>query len=139
MSSNPKITVEVLVNAPLEQVWKCWTEPAHITQWNFAIDDWHCPSATNDVQVGGHYSWRMEAKDGSFGFDFGGVYDSVETHAALRSTLGDNRTVEVLFSENNGQTKVVETFEIENENSADMQRGGWQAILDNFKKHCESH
>ncbi len=139
MSSKPNITVEVIVNAPIDRVWKCWTDPAHIVGWNFASDDWHCPSASNELQVGATFSWRMEAKDGSFGFDFMGVYDTIEPQSLLRSTLGDSRKVEIVFSEHEGQTKVVETFEIEDQNSADLQREGWQAILNNFKKHCESH
>lgn len=132
------ITVETQIKAPLEKVWEFWTEPVHITKWNSASDDWHTPTAENDLRVGGNFSARMEAKDGSFGFDFGGVYDTVKIHQEIAYTIGDGRKVRVLFTKQGDQTQVRETFEIENENPAEMQRGGWQAILDNFKKYTEA-
>ena len=133
------ITVENTVNAPVEKVWKYWTAPEHITQWNHASDDWHSPSAQNDVRVGGTFSIRMEAKDGSFGFDFGGVYDQVKANELIEYTMGDGRKVEVHFSSNGDETKVVETFDAENTHSLEMQKGGWQAILDNFKQYTETN
>ena len=134
-----KITVETTVNAPVEKTWKYWTEPEHIKQWNNASDDWHTPHAENDLQVGGKFLSRMEAKDKSFGFDFGGVYDDVQINKYIEYTLGDDRKVQITFSGNGHETKVSETFEAEDTNSTEMQRGGWQAILDNFKKYTESH
>lgn len=133
------ITIENTVQAPVEKVWKLWTAPEHITQWNHASDDWHSPSATNDLRVGGTFSARMEAKDGSFGFDFGGVYDEVKTNELIAFTLGDGRKIRVIFTGKGTATKVVETFEAENTHSIEMQRSGWQAILDNFKKYTEAN
>jgi uncharacterized protein YndB with AHSA1/START domain len=132
------ITVETIVNAPVEKVWKVWTSPEHITQWNNASDDWHTPHAENDLRVGGKFLSRMEAKDGSFGFDFGGVYDAVKENEYIEYTIGDGRKVKVDFKSQESTTKVTETFEAENMHSIEMQRGGWQAILDNFKKHTEA-
>src|ERR1700737_2937161 len=129
------ITVENTVKAPVEQVWQFWTLPEHITKWNSASDDWHSPFAENDLRVGGKFLARMEARDGSFGFDFGGVYDEVVTNKLIAYTLGDGRKVIITFFSKGNETRVVETFEPENTNSIEMQRGGWQAILDNFKKH----
>ncbi|MEZ5057631.1 MAG: SRPBCC family protein [Saprospiraceae bacterium] len=132
-----KITVQAEINAPASKVWEYWNEPKHITQWNAAIDTWHCPSAENDLRVGGKLNSRMEAKDGSMGFDFWAIYDVVEPHTHLAYTLGDGRTVDIRLEESNGTTKVTETFEAENENPIEMQRGGWQSILDNFKRYVE--
>jgi uncharacterized protein YndB with AHSA1/START domain len=133
------ITVENIVNAPVEKVWEYWTKPEHITKWNYASDDWHTPSADNDLRVGGRFVSRMEAKDGSSGFDFWGVYDSVKTNEYLEYTMGDGRKAKITFTAQGNKTKVTESFEAENENSIDLQRGGWQAILDNFKKYTESN
>ena len=133
------ITVESTVNAPVEKVWAYWTGPEHITKWNNASDDWHTPSATNDLRVGGKFTFRMEAKDGSFGFDFWGIYDEVQTNALIAYTLGDSRKVKIIFTPLDHSTKVVETFEAESENSIELQRGGWQSILDNFKKYTEAN
>lgn len=132
-----KVTIQADVQAPVEKVWQYWNEPDHMTQWNFAIDTWHSPWAKNDLRVGGTISARMEAKDGSFGFDFGGVYDEVELHKRIAYTLGDGRKVEIDFRDNGGSTHITETFDAENENPVDMQRDGWQAILNNFKKYAE--
>ncbi|TAL40208.1 MAG: polyketide cyclase [Chitinophagaceae bacterium] len=132
------ITVENIINAPVEKVWECWTKPEHITQWNNASDDWHTPWAKNDLREGGSFVSRMEAKDGSMGFDFGGVYDAVRTNEYIEYTIGDGRKVKVTFTAQGKTTKVVESFEAENMNSIELQRGGWQAILDNFKKHTEA-
>ena len=133
------ITVKTTVEAPVEKVWKYWSSPEHITQWNNASDDWHTPRAENDLRTGGKFLARMEARDGSFGFDFGGVYDEVRENKYIAYTMGDGRKVEVTFSGNKNETNVEETFEAENENSHEMQKTGWQAILDNFKKYTETH
>jgi uncharacterized protein YndB with AHSA1/START domain len=133
------ITIETTINAPVEKVWKFWTLPEHITKWNNASDDWHTPKAENDLRTGGKFAARMEAKDGSFGFDFGGVYDDVKTNELIKYTLGDGRKVAVHFIPNGNETKVTETFEAESTNSIEMQRGGWQAILNNFKKYVEAN
>jgi uncharacterized protein YndB with AHSA1/START domain len=133
-----KITVETTVQAPVNKVWEFWTEPTHITKWNNASDDWHTPIAENDLQVGGKFLTRMEAKDGSFGFDFGGVYDDVRLHEAISYTLGDGRQVKITFVSQGNDTKVIEAFDAENTNPIEMQKAGWQAILDNFKKYAEN-
>lgn len=133
------ITVESTVNAPVEKVWQYWNTPEHITKWCAASDDWHTPRSENDLRVGGNFSSRMEAKDGSFGFDFGGVYDEVETNKVIAYTIGDGRKVKIIFTSQGNTTKLVETFEAEGQNPVEMQRGGWQAILDNFKKYTEAN
>jgi uncharacterized protein YndB with AHSA1/START domain len=132
------ITIEASVNAPLDKVWEIWTSPEHITKWNNATDDWHTPNAENDLQPGGKFIYRMEAKDGSFGFDFGGVHDSVKINERIASTLGDGRKMEVTFTARNNQTLIKEVFEAENVNPIDMQKMGWQSILNSFKKYMES-
>jgi uncharacterized protein YndB with AHSA1/START domain len=132
------ITVENTIDAPVEKVWECWTKPEHITQWNNASDDWHSPRAENDLRPGGNFVYRMEARDGSFGFDFGGTYDVVRKNEYIEYTIGDGRKVKVTFSGKGNSTKIVESFEAENINSVEMQKGGWQAILDNFKKYTEA-
>ncbi len=133
------ITVETKVNASPEKVWRYWTGPDHITKWNFASDDWHSPTATNDLKVGGRFTSRMEAKDGSMGFDFGGTYSKVKSNEHIAYTMDDGRKVEVHFKEEGGNTHVIETFEAESQNSIDLQRNGWQAILNNFKKYTEEN
>jgi uncharacterized protein YndB with AHSA1/START domain len=133
------ITVENTINAPVEKVWEYWTKPEYITKWNNASDDWHTPRAENDLRVGGSFASRMESKDGSMGFDFGGVYDAVRNNEYIEYTLGDGRKVKVTFSAQGNTTKVVETFEAEDTHSIEMQKGGWQSILDNFKKYTETN
>ncbi|MBP3966210.1 SRPBCC family protein [Paenibacillus lignilyticus] len=133
-----KLTVQTVVNLPVEKVWKYWTEPAHITQWNNASDDWHTPFSENDLRVGGSFTSKMAAKDGSFEFEFGGVYDEVRVNEAIAYTLGDGREVSIAFISQDNGTKVIETFETETMNAAEMQQAGWQAIMDNFKKYAES-
>lgn len=133
------ITIQTTVNAPVEKVWRYWNQPEHITKWAFASDDWHAPKAENDLRVDGTFSTTMAAKDGSFSFDFGGVYTKVENHKIIEYTIGDGRKVKVEFVPEGNQTKVVETFELESQNPEEMQRGGWQAILDNFKKYTEAN
>lgn len=138
-SNKQTITIESTVNAPVEKVWEYWTSPDRITKWNYASDDWHSPSAENDLRKGGKFSARMEAKDGSFGFDFGGTYDEVKPLELIEYTIGDGRKVIIHFTGSDTATKVTETFEAEDTNPIEMQRGGWQAILDNFKKYTESN
>ncbi len=139
MENKTTITVEATIAVAIEKVWKCWTEPQLITQWNNASDDWHTPHAENDLREGGRFTSRMEAKDASFGFDFGGTYTLVETNKQIEYTLDDDRKVTVRFTRLGNETTVVETFEAENMNSIELQKDGWQAILNNFKKYVESN
>ena len=132
------ITVETILQAPLAKVWECWTKPEHIVNWNFASDDWHCPSATNDARNGGMFNWLMEAKDGSMGFEFTGVYDEVIDQELITYRMSDGRKVEIRLKETEEGTQLSESFEPENTNADEMQRAGWQAILDNFKAYVES-
>lgn len=132
------ITVSALVNAPVEKVWKLWTTPSDIQQWNAASPDWHSPKAEHDLKPGGQFSYRMEAKDGSFGFDFGGTFDVVTEAQYLEYTIADGRKVKVDFKETEGGTEVEEQFEAESQNPLEMQQAGWQAILNNFKAYAES-
>jgi uncharacterized protein YndB with AHSA1/START domain len=137
MKSNA-VTVSTTVNAPVARAWEVFTNPEHITKWNFASDTWQCPTASNDIRTGGMFNWRMEAKDGSMGFDFAGTYSIVKELELIEYSLGD-RDVQVRFETiSSEQTRVSEVFEIEDENSAELQRNGWQAILDNYKKQVES-
>lgn len=138
-TSKTKITVEATINAPIEKVWNIWTSPEHIMQWNNASPDWHTPKAENDLRKGGKFLSRMEAKDGSFGFDFWGIYDEVDHQAYIAYTMGDERKAEITFTQEGDRTMIRETFEAENENPVDMQTAGWQAILDNFKKYVETN
>lgn len=132
------ITVEATMNAPVEKVWDLWTDPKHIVHWNNASDDWHTPKAENDLRVGGKFLSTMEAKDGSWGFDFSGEYSKVEQHKQIEYTLDDGRKVQVSFISKENETTVTETFEAEQTHTIEMQKAGWQAILDNFKKYVES-
>jgi len=133
-----KITIECIVNKPINSVWEAWTQPQHITKWNFASPDWHAPSAENDFKVGGKFSYRMEAKDGSMGFDFWGTYDDIKPQQYIEYTMGDTRKAWITFSSNGNETKITETFEAETENSVELQQMGWQAILNNFKQYAET-
>jgi uncharacterized protein YndB with AHSA1/START domain len=133
------VTVEAIVNAPIEKVWASWSEPEHITKWCQASDDWHAPYAENDLRTNGKFKTTMAAKDGSFSFDFGGVYTNVEKFKTIEYKMGDGRHVKITFSSDGNETKVVETFDPESENPIEMQRGGWQAILNNFKKYTEAN
>ena len=137
-SGKTVITVDATVNAPVEKVWKFWTEPEHIKQWNNASDDWHTPRAENDLRVGGKFLSRMEARDGSFGFDFEGIYDEVEPLSVIAYSMSDGRQVRTVFEREGDKTKVTTNFDAETQNSIEMQQGGWQAILNNFKKHAEA-
>ena len=133
------ITIEATVNAPVEKVWEYWNEPKHITQWCAASDDWHAPHAENDLRVGGQFKTTMAAKDGSFSFDFGGEYTAVDHLKNIRYTMGDGRKVDIHFKTEGNATHVTETFDPESTHPVEMQRSGWQAILDNFKKYTETH
>ena len=133
------ITVEATINAPIAKVWEFWSKPEHITTWCSPSADWHTPRAENDLRVGGSFSSRMESRDGSMGFDFGGIYDNVKTHEFISYTIEDGRRVEILFTGQGNNTSVSESFEAESMNSLEMQQGGWQAILNNFKKYTESN
>ncbi len=139
MSDKQKITIKATIAAPISKVWEYWTKPEHVTKWNFASDDWHSPRGENDLRPGGAFSYRMESKDGQHGFDFGGVYDTVELQKRIVFTMGDTRKVEIFFDEKDGKVIVTETFEAESQNSLEMQRNGWQSILDNFKKYVENN
>ncbi|MRR23983.1 hypothetical protein EG830_13515 [bacterium] len=133
------ITVSVTVRAPLQRVWDLFTEPLHIIHWNHASDDWQTSYAESDFRPGGAFLSRMEARDGSEGFDFTGRYSEIIPGKSIASTLDDGRNVHVSFYEKEGATSVTESFEAEDQNSAELQRAGWQAILDNFKKYAEGY
>lgn len=134
-----KIKIQSIVVAPPKKVWDSWTDPKHITKWNFASDDWQCPRATNDLRVGGKYSARMEAKDGSMGFDFVATYDEIIEQKKITYTMSDGRQATTKFEDMGGTTKITTTFDAETQNSEEMQKNGWQAILDNFKTYVESN
>ena len=142
MTSEPitisTITISTWIDAPVDHVWQCWTQPVHITQWNFASPDWCCPSADADIRVGGPYRARMEARDGSFGFDFAGTFEEVEPQQALTLVIADGRKARTTFTAMKGGTQVSTTFDTETQNPVELQRQGWQAILDNFKRHSEA-
>ena len=132
------ITVTATVAATPEKVWKLWNSPEDITQWNSASEDWHSPKAENDLREGGKFNYRMEAKDGSMGFDFWGTYNKVVPNELIKYTMGDERKCTVKFTPQGESTYIEVTFEAEGQNPEDMQRAGWQAILDNFRKYAES-
>lgn len=134
------ITIDITILAPVEKVWDYFNTPEHVTQWNFAHETWQCPHSENDLRVGGKFNHRMEAKDGSFGFDFEGIYDEVVTNEKIRYHLDDGRNVEVIFDRiDENTTKVTEIFDPETQNSVEMQRDGWYAILNNFHKYVENN
>lgn len=134
------IRIEITILKPLSKVWDYFNDPKHITKWNFADETWHCPKAENDLREGGKLYARMEAKDKSFGFDYVGIYDEVIPNQLLRYHLDDNRKVEIQFIEvDPNTTTVIETFDPETQNSREMQRDGWYAILNNFHKYVENH
>lgn len=133
------VTVEAVVNAPINIVWEYYTKPEHIIKWNFASADWISPRASNDLRAGGRFSSRMESVDGTAGFDFEGTYDEVVEPNTIKYHLDDNRKVTVAMQEQESGTKVSVTFDLEEENTEELQRGGWQAILDNFKKYVEAN
>lgn len=134
-----RLTVEAIITAPVEKVWHHWTTPMHILKWNAASDNWQTTYSENDVRPGGKFVTRMESRDGSVGFDFGGEYSKVEPLKKIECVLEDGRCMQVSFAANGNETTVTEIFDAENENPVELQRGGWQAILDNFKKHVEGY
>lgn len=136
---NKAITVQTTVKAPVSKVWRFWNEPEHIQNWCAASDDWHAPHAENDLQEGKRFTTTMAAKDGSMSFDFGGVYTTVDPHKEIAYTMDDGRKVKITFTGKGDDTEVVEIFEAETTNSEEMQRDGWQAILNNFKSYTESN
>ena len=149
MPHTPKdlIMISVIVHSSVTKAWDCYTNPTHITGWNFASDDWQCPWAKNDLRVGGLFSSRMEAKDGSAGFEFGGYYTAVEDQTMLQYIMGDpanlaetDRVAEVRFEKlGDNKTQVSVEFEPETQNPKEFQQAGWQSILDNYKKYTETH
>lgn len=135
-----KVTVTAVINATPQKVWDYYTDPSHIIHWNFADPSWHCPSAVNDMRVGGTYNARMEAKDGSFGFDFEAVYTEIDPGKSFTYSFGGRlATVQIAPTGDDGQTKITVMFDPEQEHSIDMQRQGWQAILNNFKLYTENN
>jgi len=132
-----KITVSTSINADIKKVWQYYTSPEHITKWNFADPSWYCPSAENDLKVGGKYRSRMEARDGSMGFDFEGTYDDIVPDQKIKYSLQDGRVVEVIMEPVGSQTNITVNFDAETENPVEAQQKGWQAILDNFKNYVE--
>lgn len=135
---NSKITVHATVEANAKKVWDYYNNPNHITNWNFADPSWHCPKAENDMKVGGTYKARMEAKDGSFGFDFEAIYTDIKEGQGFTYEFG-GRTATVQFDGNDNKTEVTVAFDPETENSIEMQKGGWQAILNSFKNYTENN
>lgn len=135
---NKTISIHATIHAPIEKVWEYYTSPEHITKWAFASSDWEAPSAENDLRVGGKFKTRMQAKNGSTGFDFTGTYTEIVSHKRIAYTMDDGRRVTVNFDPQGESVEVVVNFEMENQNSEELQRSGWQAILDNFKKHTEN-
>ncbi|MBX7154073.1 MAG: SRPBCC family protein [Bacteriodetes bacterium] len=136
--SNTKLTVSATIDADKNKVWNCYTQPEHITQWNFADPSWHCPHAENNMTVGGRYVARMEAKDGSFGFDFDATYTNIVPGNEFTYEFG-GRYATIVFTEQENQTTVTVTFDPETQNSLELQQAGWQAILNNFKQYTETH
>lgn len=134
-----KITVQVTVNANSKKVWDYYTNPTHVVKWNFADPSWHCPSVENDMKIGGTYKARMEAKDSSFGFDFEAVYKELEIGKSFTYAFGDREATVEFVDVNDNQTNVIVTFDPENENPIEMQKGGWQSILNNFKNYVEAN
>ncbi|MBV7380521.1 SRPBCC domain-containing protein [Maritimibacter dapengensis] len=139
MTTPEKITIHAVVDAPIETAWEKYTDPDHITQWNFASDDWCCPSASNEMEIGGTYTARMEAKDKSFGFEFVATYTDLTPGKSFTYVMEDGRAVTTSFEAiGNNKTEVTTVFDAETENDVEMQRVGWQSILNNFKKHAEA-
>lgn len=137
--NSTKITIHTKVSADIQKTWDYYTDPKHIIRWNFASDDWQCPIASNDMRIGGKYSARMEAKDGSFGFDFEAIYNEITEGKGFVYTMPDDRQVNVYFQSQGNLTEIRIIFDAEKENAVDLQKNGWQAILNNFKNYVESH
>jgi len=134
----PRIRVQTTIKTDIDKVWACWTKAEHITQWNFASDEWCCPTATNDLRPGSAFNWRMASRDGKMGFDFTGTYDQVIDNTSISYTMSDGRKVDIAFEATDAGIQLSESFEAEGTNADEMQRAGWQAILDNFRKYVES-
>ncbi|MGH2624416.1 MAG: SRPBCC family protein [Sphingobacterium sp.] len=139
MIQKNEITVEAKVNAPVEKVWHVWNNPDDIMQWNSADPNWHTPSSENDLRVGGKFKNRMEAKDGSFGFDFEGTYTKVDLNKEISYTMSDGRKATTVFDQSNGTTLIQTKFDAEDQNDLSFQKQGWQAILDSFVQYIESN
>ncbi len=133
-----KITISATINAPIETVWDCFNNPEHVIHWNAASDDWHCPKSTNDLRVGGSFNHTMAARDGSFSFDFEGVYSAITVNKSIAYGLSDGRQILVTFEQGGESVIVTEVFDAETENPIEMQQAGWQAILDRFKGYVEN-
>ena len=133
------ITIKTAINASINKVWEFWTLPEHITKWSFASPDWHTPYAENDLREGGKFKSTMAAKDGSMSFDFEGEYTLVKTNVAIEYVMADGRKVEISFNKTPDGVEIIESFDPETVNPEEMQRGGWQAILDNFKSYVENN
>jgi len=138
MSQPTPITIEALINAPIERVWEYWTKPEHIVNWAFASDDWEAPVAENDARTGGRFKTTMAAKDKTTSFDFTGVYTLVKEHEVIEYDMDDGRHAKIIFAQMPEGVRVTETFDPEEINSMELQKNGWQSILDNFKKYVES-
>jgi uncharacterized protein YndB with AHSA1/START domain len=132
-----QITVKTSINASMETVWKKWTNADDIPHWNFASPDWSCPKAQNTLEVGKGFNYRMEAKDGSMGFDYTGLYTSIKNHELIEYKLEDGRKVVISFKKEGDSVELIETFDADDQHPAEMQQQGWQAILDNFKSYVE--
>jgi len=139
METKTRITVETIINAPVEKVWKMWNDPRDIVHWCHANDDWHAPHAENKLEKEGKFKTTMAAKDGSFSFDFEGTYTRVDEFKNIEYKIADGRNVSIEFKGDDKHTKITESFDAEAINPVEMQKSGWQAILDNFKKYVESH
>lgn len=133
-----KITIQAEINKNSDKVWDCYTNQKHITEWNFADETWHCPSASNELRVGGKYKARMEAKDKSMGFDLEATYNEVSIGKSFIYTMTDGRVVSTNFDDRGAKTVVTITFDAENQNPIEFQKNGWQAILNNFKQYAEN-
>ena len=138
MTEQERITVTATINAPVDNVWQAWNSPEDIVKWNTPDPSWHCPASENDLRVNGTFKNRMEAKDGSFGFDFEGTYNKVDLHREIAYTMPDGRKVDILFAQEGGKTTLTTTFDPETQNDPGFQKQGWQSILDNFVKYVES-
>ncbi|MFV8335455.1 SRPBCC family protein [Flavobacterium sp. RSP29] len=132
------ITVQDTINASIEKVWELWTAPEHVMKWNNASDDWHTPFAENDLKVGGKFKYTMASKDGTMRFDFEGIYTNVVNPSLIEYEMADGRKVKIIFEKDEDSIKLIESFDPETENPEEMQKNGWQAILDNFKKYVEN-
>src|SRR5690606_34789861 len=139
MSTTTALTVETIVNAPIGEVWSYWNEAQHVTTWCQASDDWHAPYAENDLREVGSFKTTMAAKDGSMQFDVIGLYSAVKPNQLIEYAMEDGRKVSIKFSETSGGVKITETFDPEDTNPRELQQGGWQAILDSFKRYTEAN